>query len=57
MKYVYIVLGIIIFALILNNVDIFSKLISTITGLFGNSFKAVTSVGTFAGTAGGQTQQ
>lgn len=46
-KFILITLGIVIVALILRNADAYGKIIETVTGLFGKSFKAVTEVGNF----------
>jgi hypothetical protein len=46
-KFVIITLAIVIIALLIRNADVYGKIIQTVTGLFGKSFKAVTEVGDF----------
>lgn len=51
-KFVIITLGLIILYLVFQNKNIFAPLIKSISDIFGNSFRAVTSVGSFG--QGGQ---
>lgn len=46
-KFVFISLGLVIIYLLLQNVGVYTKIITTVTDLFGKSFRAVTNVGDF----------
>lgn len=52
-KFIIITLTIIIMGLLLRNAYPFAAIIKAVTDLFGQSFKAVTSVGNFGDTAKG----
>lgn len=46
-KFVFITLALVIVVLLLRNADAFARVIKTVTGLFGESFRAATDVAEF----------
>jgi len=46
-RFIVITLGLVILVLLLRNVEVLKRVITTVTDLFGQSFRAVTEVGEF----------